>query len=335
MSHTQNTTWRFNILTVVVLTAFAAVLMALDLHGIALSLFVFVVLPFAAWRLLVRVFHRVQLRTANRLAPVFDSRALFRLLPWLCGRKHAAWAFNSYAVQLFVAGNHLAARDAFDRILHLDDGCADYWAHRGASHFCLSEYDAAINDLTTALRLSKRHQLALSYRGFALMAKLAPEKAFQDLNQVHCHLTDHYFTAYCRGRVHEQLGQWQLAIDDYLLAYDLNSSVTEAGTALALLQAGCPDAAFRDADKAIENATKMCVRSRWQDWRAVSVLATGYAEAGNFETAIKYAKQALDLAPEEEKPNRQNRIHQYENKIPFRLPVPASSVERRASSVER
>ncbi len=320
MSHTINTRWHFNIRTLVVLTTAVAVLVAVDLHGIALSVFVFVILPISVCRLFVRLFYRAQFRTANRLAPVWYSRGVFRLLPWICGKKHTACALNSYAIHMFVDGNHLAARDAFDRILRLDDGRADYWAHRGASHYCVSEYDAAIDDLTTALRLSRHHQLALSYRGIAFMAKHAPEKALQDLEQVHCHLTDHYFTAYCRGRIHEQFGHWQLAIDDYLLAYELNSSATEAGMALALLQAGCPDATFRDADKAIENATKMCVCSRWQDWRAVSVLATGYAEAGNFEIAIKYAKQAMELAPEEEKSKRQNRIHQFENKIPFRLP---------------
>ena len=46
----------------------------------------------------------------------------------------------------------------------------------------------------------------------------------------------------------------------------------------------------------------------------MSVLASGYAELGDFERAIEYAQLTLALAPEEEKPERARRIEQYYNR---------------------
>lgn len=50
------------------------------------------------------------------------------------------------------------------------------------------------------------------------------------------------------------------------------------------------------------------------------VLAAAYAEIGDFESALRFARQSADLAPESEKETRRARIRQYEQGIPFRLP---------------
>ena len=106
---------------------------------------------------------------------------------------------------------------------------------------------------------------------------------------------------------------------DYLLAYELNPSETTAGISLARLQAACPVQEIRNGSKAVDNAYRMCVRTEWKDWVAVSVLAAAHAEEGNFETAVKFAKRASDLAPEEKKTERQRRIEQFQAGIPFRI----------------
>ncbi len=110
------------------------------------------------------------------------------------------------------------------------------------------------------------------------------------------------------------------AFDDYLIAYKLDSTQNSAGIYLARLQAGCPVESLRDASKAIENATNMCVRTNWKDWIAISVLAAAYSEADDFDKALNYAKLAYELAPDDEKDERLHGSNSFKinNLIAFR-----------------
>jgi cytochrome c-type biogenesis protein CcmH/NrfG len=119
--------------------------------------------------------------------------------------------------------------------------------------------------------------------------------------------------------VHEALQHWAEAIDDHALAYQLDPQLRNAGILLARLYSGCPEPHFRSGPKAIEIATKVWLASEWNDWRAVSVLASGYAEAGDFQRALEYAEQALSLAPDEDRPERRRRVEQYKAGLPFRI----------------
>jgi len=82
-------------------------------------------------------------------------------------------------------------------------------------------------------------------------------------------------------------------------------------------------AELRNGPEAIENATKACELTNWKNGRYVGTLAAAYAEAGDFASAIKWQKKAIDLLTEEGRPLQQpffeSRLKLYESRQPARL----------------
>lgn len=90
--------------------------------------------------------------------------------------------------------------------------------------------------------------------------------------------------------------------------------------ALARLLATCPDDKARDGKRAVEYATTACERTGWKDPMYLDTLAAAYAEAGQFEEAVRYQTRALEdptLKGDLRKAARQ-RLELYRQKKPFR-----------------
>jgi hypothetical protein len=84
---------------------------------------------------------------------------------------------------------------------------------------------------------------------------------------------------------------------------------------------GCGPREFRDRAKAIENATKACELTYWKKAGYVGTLAAAYAEASDFDSAVKWHKKAFDLLPEEQRPTYQaiyeSRLKLYQSGKPY------------------
>jgi hypothetical protein len=89
---------------------------------------------------------------------------------------------------------------------------------------------------------------------------------------------------------------------------------------LARLLATCPDDKIRDGKRALEYATQACERTAWKVPGFVDTLATAYAEAGQFEEAIRYQTRALGDPTYEARfrPGAMQRLELYQQQKPVR-----------------
>jgi tetratricopeptide (TPR) repeat protein len=130
-----------------------------------------------------------------------------------------------------------------------------------------------------------------------------------------------FLDRYILGQVFQQQGRYAEAEQAYLGAIQAQPAWVPACDSLARLLATCPDDKVRDGKRAVEYATTACERTGWKDLYCVDTLAAAYAEAGQFDEAVRYQTRALE-DPERQgdrrTPARQRRLELYRQRKPFR-----------------
>jgi Flp pilus assembly protein TadD len=224
----------------------------------------------------------------------------------------------------------------------------------GALHFSDGEFDKAIADFTAAIQFDPKNAFAIFDRAIAYRAKGEFEKSIGDLNkyiqlnptndlafknrasvyaaigEVDKAITDwseglrlnpNDATALAlRGFCYDKKGRFDEAEQDYHRAIQIDPINPSAWNNLGWLRATCPIASMRNGKEAVEAATKACNFSSWTNWTRVDTLAAAFAEADDFQQAIKYQKQALDMtaAGDKERKAMQDRLALYEQQQPYR-----------------
>jgi hypothetical protein len=115
-----------------------------------------------------------------------------------------------------------------------------------------------------------------------------------------------------RGQGYEQRGEYGRAANEFESAAAAAPWHAEMLNLLARFQATCSEAEFRDETKAVENATKACELSNWDNYRYIDTLAAACAQAGRFEQAVKWQSQAITKLPADVRPGSRA---QYQSKL--------------------
>lgn len=63
----------------------------------------------------------------------------------------------------------------------------------------------------------------------------------------------------------------------------------------AWFQATCQNPSFRNGQQAVKDAKAACSIMVWKDEDMIDTLAAAYAETGDFDSAVRYAAQALAI----------------------------------------
>ena len=69
----------------------------------------------------------------------------------------------------------------------------------------------------------------------------------------------------------------------------------------------------------VEYTTKACDLTKEPDWICLDTLRAAHAEAGDFDSAFKWASNALTCAPVESQESIRQRIALYQEEKPHRL----------------
>jgi tetratricopeptide (TPR) repeat protein len=227
-----------------------------------------------------------------------------------------------------------ALRD-YDQALELEPRNASLHRGRGDVHLALGEADRAISDYDKAIRLDPKSALAFSARGVAWGRKKDHDKAIEDLSEaiwldplcvpaylsraaewqakrenekavvdynVVIRLDPENASAYCRrGVAWSGLKAYAKSVADLERAIQLGSQDPAAYERLAWIRATCPVARLRDGKKALEAAARACELTRSKDASCLSTLAAAHAEAGDFDSAVRWQAEANRLEPNAEK----------------------------------
>ncbi len=121
-----------------------------------------------------------------------------------------------------------------------------------------------------------------------------------------------------RATIYEKMGDYQKMLDDYQKCWKIEENNGMIANNLAWIKATCPVAEFRDGEEAVRLSTIACKDDMFRSAGSIDTLAAAYAEAGDWENAVKWQKRAVLLAFPADTEAMRSRVELYEKKQPFR-----------------
>ena len=182
------------------------------------------------------------------------------------------------------------------------------------------DYGAAIGDFRKLVAQRPDDAVLVAQLGMLYLAAKQPRQAIKRFSRA-IEIDEANFPSW-RGRSDAEIsiGDHPSALADLERALTLMPDDSGVLNNLAWLLATSPDDGLRDGKRAVELARKACEVTEWKEPHIISTLAAGYAEAGDFDEARKYSRQAVDSegSTPEVKRQLEGELASYEAKKPWR-----------------
>ena len=156
----------------------------------------------------------------------------------------------------------------------------------------------AKRNIEAALRIDPKLWPALYIRAEIFRKDGKYELAIQDCNEALRQYPGCVEAFLLRASIKSQLRQYAEALKEYNYLISLHPRPVTLARALsdrAWFQATCPDASFRNGQQAVKDAKAACSITVWKDEDMIDTLAVAYAKTGDFDSAARYAAQALAM----------------------------------------
>lgn len=174
--------------------------------------------------------------------------------------------------------------------------------------------DKALKDFDQAIRLEPDHACLYFHRADLWDDN---EKSINDYDQAIRLDPECGFFYDRRAKIRCERKDFRQAIRDFEQSILCDPEFPDAYMGLAWLLATCPDESIRDGKRAIQLAMRACTQAG-PDWpHGWNVLAAAYAEAGQFDEAVRYQMKTLEDPYTTDDDYRQ-RLALYQQKKPFR-----------------
>jgi tetratricopeptide (TPR) repeat protein len=191
----------------------------------------------------------------------------------------------------------LALRDA-TMAIQLDPKHANAYHDRGAYYAETGDFDKAIADFSEAIRFNPNSASTFNNRAQAYENIEKFDKATADYDRVIRIAPKDADDYSARGSAYFKKGKYKEAASAFEKALRLFPNSDSALGRFAWFRATSPDASLRNGKEAIRMSMRACELMGWKEPRAISTLAAAYAEAGDFNQAVKYQLQASNMASE-------------------------------------
>jgi tetratricopeptide (TPR) repeat protein len=218
------------------------------------------------------------------------------------------------------------ARARFEEALRINPHSAHALCKLGLLLVDQGRFDEAWDFLTTALQVKPDHPDTLYALGFILFRRGRLDEARTRFDAALRLKPDHTGARNSLGSLLARQGRVEQALAQFEKARQINPRNALADNELAFIWAASTEAKYRDGRRAVEAATRACALTQWKNPVFLDTCAAAHAEAGDFDSAVRWQTRAIDLLTDEnQKADFRSRLKLYEARKPYHEPIVARS----------
>jgi tetratricopeptide (TPR) repeat protein len=219
---------------------------------------------------------------------------------------------HNLAISHAMKGQYKKAIEHFNVVIDLKSDYPNAYFNRAELYFELKQYSQAVRDYSKAIELAQTDPQFYNSRGHCRFMLESYDEAIEDYRKAVELGSDSSIYQTDLADALQFQGQWEEAASVYRDAVGLNSRYARAYMNAAWLMATCPDKKYRNLDLALSAAKKGLELEGEPTVRGLDTLATAYAANGKMAEAVKYERQALQLAAADEREEVKQRLALFE-----------------------